>query len=213
VPYVCHDGCGFMQKGIDDFQAMQQKGFFVTHDGCILPHELYGTRQKGAVLKGHQRSIFFFTGVMPAKMAKPSKGKPDKSKIERDVDGWPMDSQISHRCHRSNCIRPDHLQLELRVQNQRRNWCGILNTGSCDCGMQPPCVRKYHPAEWLEPNIRYCSSRNEVAEALADMPDVYKYRVVPRQDIVSAARKAENAMKRKRAGEKVKKANKAARLV
>ncbi len=46
---------------------MEEKGYFVTKDGCLIPHELYSTTpSKGKSLKGHQRSSYFFTGLTNA---------------------------------------------------------------------------------------------------------------------------------------------------
>lgn len=176
---------------------MMEKGVQVTKDGCMLPHEQYGVRGKGSTLKGHQRSAYFFTGVTPARAASKKKGG-----THRDTNGWPTDSQISHLCHRSNCVRPDHVQQELRVVNLRRNWCGILGGEGCDCGMTPPCLRMYHPAEWEEPNLKLCESKREVREALGDMPDQFPFELLDTSRVVATAKKAENALKRKRASEK-----------
>lgn len=52
-------------KGIADFRAMEEKGFFVTVDGCLFPHDQYCAPKGGSTLKGHQRSCYFFTGVAP----------------------------------------------------------------------------------------------------------------------------------------------------
>lgn len=186
-----------MQKGVKDFKTMMEKGVLVTTDGCILPHKQYGVRGQGSTLKGYQRSAYFFTGQTPARMAKTKKGG-----AIRDTNGWPMDSQISHLCHRSDCVRPDHLQQELRVINLRRNWCGILGRDGCDCGMTPPCVRMYHPAEWQEPDLSFCRSKEQVREVLATMPDTFKHTLLDRSKVVANAKKAENAEKRKRASDK-----------
>lgn len=175
---------------------MMEKGVRVTKDGCILPHEQYGVRGKGSTLKGHLRSAYFFTGKTPARAATGKKVK------ERDDNGWPTDSQISHLCHRASCVRADHLQQELRVMNLRRNWCGILGGGKCDCGMSPPCVRMYHPAEWDEPGLEFCTDRQQVVDALGGMCETFPHKVLDKAKVVKAARKSENALQLKRAGDK-----------
>ncbi len=53
------------EGGVKDFRTMESKGFRVTVDGCLIPYEHYCTPKKGAVLKGHQRSAYFFTGLTP----------------------------------------------------------------------------------------------------------------------------------------------------
>ena len=185
-----------VQQGVKDFKTMMEKGVLVTSDGCICPHEQYGVRDKGSTLRGHLRSAYFFTGVTPARMAK------GKQQTERDNNGWPLDSQISHLCHRGWCVRPDHLQQELRVMSLRRNWCGILGGGGCDCGMTPPCVRMYHPTSWEEPGLAYCSNAQEVATVLSGMKEMFPFKLLDAKDVAKAARKSDNAAKRKRAGEK-----------
>lgn len=56
-------------KGKSDFKAMERKGFLVTRDGCLVPYEHYCTPRKGATLKGHQRSVYYFTGVTTSAIA------------------------------------------------------------------------------------------------------------------------------------------------
>lgn len=188
------------EQGVRDFRTMEDKGFFVTKDGCIFPHDQYGRHQKGAILKGYQRSTFFFTGMMPEKATLTGKGK--MAKVARDKDGWPTDSQISHLCHRRSCIRGDHLQVEPRTVNHRRNYCGIMGLGSCDCGMVPPCLQKYHPSEWEHPGLEYCKSHNEVAVALTGLKGKFPYKLIARDAVRVDAVKAENSRKRKAAGAK-----------
>lgn len=188
------------QKGVKDFRTMEDKGFLVTKDGCIFPHDQYGQHQKGAILKGYQRSTFFFTGMMPEKATQTGGGK--MTKVARDRDGWPADAQISHLCHRRPCIRGDHLQIEPRTVNLRRNYCGILGSSSCDCGMIPPCVHKYHPSDWDDPTIEYCKSRNEVAVALTGLKDKFPFKMLDRESVRVDALKSENSRKRKAAGAK-----------
>jgi hypothetical protein len=62
-------------KGVSDFRAMEEKGFFITLDGCMFPHEQYCTPKGVSTLKGHQRSCYFFTGVAPEASTLSGKGK------------------------------------------------------------------------------------------------------------------------------------------
>ncbi len=126
--------------------------------------------------------------------------------MPRDSDGWPTDSQISHLCHRRQCCRPDHLQLELRVCNVRRNYCGILSKigdgeGGCDCGMVPPCVRLYRPEGDLS-EFEYCTTAQQVARALGGLKESFPYRLLDRDSVRKAALKADNAKKRSDRGAK-----------
>lgn len=175
---------------------MEEKGFLVTTDGCMFPHEQYGVRGAGATLKGHQRSCYFFTGMMPWKLTTGKAGKPAKGKAQRDKDGWPTSSHVSHLCHRGSCVRPNHLQIEPQVVNIRRNFCGILKTGSCDCGMQPPCLRKYHPTEWEDPDLKYCQTVDELNHALEGLGVQFPFTVLDREAVRRDAMKS-NAKKRK----------------
>jgi hypothetical protein len=186
------------KKGVQQWRQMEEKGFMLTTDGCMFPHEQYGVRGAGATLKGHQRSTFFFTGMMPWRQTVGNTGKPVKGKVIRDKDGWPTGSQISHLCHRGGCCRPDHLQIELQVENLRRNYCGILNTGTCDCGMQPPCLHKYHPSDWEDPNMAFCSAPDSVSTALAGLPAAFTYTVLDRETVRSDALAHEQSARRKR---------------
>lgn len=185
-----------VQKGVKDFKTMMEKGAMVTKDGCILPHEQYGVGAKGSTLKGPLRSAYFFTGKTPARAAT------GKKVSERDGNGWPTDSQVSHLCHRACCVRPDHLQQELRVRSLRRNWCGILGGGECDCGMSPPCVRMYHPAEWEETGLEFCTNAQQVADCLVGLRAKFPFKLLDNKAVVKAARASENASRRKRAGDK-----------
>jgi Zinc-binding loop region of homing endonuclease len=189
-------------EGLKDYRAMEEKGFRVSTDGCMFPHEQYCVTGGGATLKGHQRASFFATGLCPeGETVRKKKGK-RKTKVLRDANGWPTDSQVSHRCHRSACCRPDHLQIELRPVNDRRTYCGIMKKGVavCDCGMVPECVRMYHPADWNDPDLTFCSSRGEVASALKGLKEVFPFKLLERNDVRADALHADNARKRKRAG-------------
>lgn len=194
--------------GVKQFREMEEKGFRVTKDGCIMPQERYGIRGQGASLKGHQRSCFFFVNATPIRatenqrVGKPSKG--GSGKVVRDSDGWPTDTQYSHLCHRSWCINPLHGQLEPRPANLRRNWCGILGTDGCDCGMVPPCLRKYHPTEWEDTDVAFCETANEVHTALAGLKLKFNFTLKDSKRVRAQATKAHNAFLRKRKGHKAK---------
>ena len=197
-------------KNVKDFRCMEEKGFLVTKDcGCLLPHDQYGSKGAGDTLKGHQRVSYFFCAITPKRDTVESKkksGKPPKGAAPRDANGWPVSSQISHLCHRANCTRIDHLQIETQAQNLRRNYCGILGLGVCDCGMQPPCLRMYHPRDWEDPNLELCQSEAEVMAALSSLQEIHPFELIPRDRVKQAAREQESAttgVKRKRAAVKI----------
>lgn len=73
-------------------------------NGCILPHPYYSKKGKDgpARFRGHQASIKMFHKA------------PIPVVAEKNDDGWPMENEISHLCHWSSCMNPDHLVWEAR---------------------------------------------------------------------------------------------------
>lgn len=195
-------------KGLADYRTMEKQGYLVTRDGCMFPHEQYGRRGEGSTNKGYQRSTFFLTGKLPEREAEGvncgTGGKRKKlPPVPRDEAGLPMDAQVSHLCHRPACIRGDHLQIEPRCRNIRRNMCGILKTGKCDCGMWPPCVRNYHPADWDDPGLKdLCRNQQEVLDVLAPLKEKFPFKLLESQSVRREAIKSENARRRKTAARK-----------
>lgn len=183
-------------KGVQDYRTVEEKGFFVTKDiGCLLPHKQYGVRGEGSTLKGYQRASFFFSGVTPWRdtaVGRAKKGKPRKGPVLRDAHGWPTAAQLSHLCHRGSCMRCDHLQIEPQAVGLRRNFCGILGRGECDCGMQPPCLRKYSPTDWDDPTLEFCRTEDEVHAILAPLKATIPFDLLPREEIREAAHKKEH---------------------
>lgn len=80
------------------FNTISEKGFFVFETGCILPHPYYSKKGKDGPLRfrGHSTSMKLFN-------------KMTASTLKRNEDGWPMQLEISHLCHWSACMNPDHL--------------------------------------------------------------------------------------------------------
>jgi len=137
----------------DQWATMERKGFLVTQDGCIFPYGYYcKSNTKGDNLKGHQRSAHFFF----QRKCNSSTSTNNKTGGMVNQHGWPCDEQISHLCHRTDCIRPDHLVMEERWKNFKRNYCGL--NGTCDCGMVPPCVRTYHNGQTFREQLSIVSS-------------------------------------------------------
>lgn len=119
------------------FEQMQEAGFIVTTLGCILPYENFRGSSKGRP-KGHKISAYFFLG-------EPSQQHPNEH-----PHGWPMETQVSHRCHRKDCINPTHIVYEPQWKNLKRNYCG--EQGTCDCGVRPTCLATYHNDAWKRYN-------------------------------------------------------------
>ena len=114
------------------FRQMEALGFLVTTSGCIFPYDNFSSSSKGRP-KGHKLSAHIFLGKPPV--------------FGRDVNGWPVATQVSHRCHRKSCINPSHLVYEPQWKNLKRNYCG--ENLKCDCGVTPPCLSTYHNDVWV----------------------------------------------------------------
>lgn len=150
---------------LSNWTVMQEKGFFVTTDGCILPYVYFRkSNSSGHKFKGHQRSSRFFHGRSPLK------NRPTNE------HGWPCHEEVSHLCHRADCIRPDHLVIEEFWKNRKRNFCGV--NGSCDCGNQVRCVRTYHNAETFKERVTFEQDKAKVNLLLADLKLKYPFKLL-----------------------------------
>lgn len=191
------------QAAVQQYRLMERKGFRVTKDlGCLIPEEHYSTAKQGASLKGHQRSVEFFAGF------RPSGPEPGVEPLRNEY-GWPSALEISHLCHRRSCARIDHLVVEEKWRNQKRNYCGA--SGQCDCGNVTKCLRRYQMDSVTE-QPEYFTTGAQVMEKLAEAKDLPVFEIVPsshyvKRDEEGARRKAATALKnanaatRKRAGE------------
>jgi hypothetical protein len=113
------------------FEQMQALGFLITTSGCMIPYDNFSGSSKSRP-KGHKISAYYFFGEPPA--------------FGDHEHGWPTEAQVSHLCHRKECINPSHLVYEPQWRNLKRNYCG--EKGECDCGVQPRCVATYHNERW-----------------------------------------------------------------
>jgi hypothetical protein len=149
------------QSAVDKYKTMERKGFRVTRDtGCLIPDDQYSTVQQGSTFKGHQRSFQYFAGWYP---------KASKEDI-RNMFGWPSSLEISHLCHRRCCSRIDHLVVEEKWCNQKRNYCGF--NGECDCGNAVKCLRRYQSGSIVDQPV-LCSSKDQVTEVMAGAPEYH----------------------------------------
>ncbi len=113
------------------WSTIEKKGFLVTSDGCLIPHQTHWFSD-GARIVASTIACEISHGRLP-----------DRSTLDtKNEHGWPEDEEISHLCHYSSCCNPDHLVIESKWRNLKRNYCGF--NGQCDCMMVPPCVRTYH---------------------------------------------------------------------
>jgi hypothetical protein len=176
---------------IDQWRTMERKGFFVTVDGCLLPYSYYRKSCKGDKLKGHQRSASFFFGRTP-----------DRS-IKVNQHGWPCDEQVSHLCHRIDCINPVHLVIEERWKNLKRNYCGF--SGACDCGSVPKCVKTYHNNETFKESLEVERNKAKVLGLLASLHERYPFQIESKTKYLVEDEKRVNRNERKKRERKTKK--------
>lgn len=111
------------------WRAVEKKGFLVTDKGCLFPSD-HQTRSKKTA---YDLALKFFKG---------QERNPATNGTVNEA-GWDCEDTVSHLCHRDECCSISHLELVPRWKCLRRNYCGL--DGTCDCGMQPPCVDTYYP--------------------------------------------------------------------
>lgn len=134
------------------FEQMQQLGFLVTTtSGCMLPYENFHSSSKSRP-KGHKISAYFFLGEPPT--------------FGEHQHGWPTSCQISHLCHRKECINPTHLVYEPQWKNLKRNYCG--EQGECDCGLMPQCLATYHNERWSHHDVYVTYNTDNYKRFVAD---------------------------------------------
>lgn len=128
------EGVANTPENLNAFNTVSEKGFYVFENGCILPHPYYSKKGKDgpARFRGHKASMSLFKKTLV-------------SASDRNEDGWPMQMEISHLCHRPSCLNPDHLLWEPRWKNWKRLYCF-----GCDCGVTPACLCKFHPSTFWD---------------------------------------------------------------
>lgn len=122
------------KQTLHEFNLVNEKGVFVHEGGCITPHPYYSKKGKDgpARTKGYKAAFNLFKESFVA-----------EKEGETNGDGWPVKKEISHLCHWSSCMNPDHLVLEERWKNWKRLYCR-----GCDCNVLPECIGKFHPSAW-----------------------------------------------------------------
>lgn len=178
-----------------EWDAMQKFGFFVTSDGCILPYEYYRkTFPAGDGLSGHIRAVHYFYDRTP-----------DRKAVYNHF-GWPMAEQVSHLCHNPDCCNPLHLCIEAQWKNLKRNWCGL--NGSCDCGMEPKCVRTYTNPEQLAKQYSLETQVSNVKQILTELQKTFPFVIKPSTYYDKEDMQRANRIKRTKAKEKQKQESK-----
>lgn len=176
------------------WRTMEEKGFHVTADGCIFPYKYFWSSHKaGHKISGHRRSFDFFYH------------RQDYNGPSQNQYGWPCAQQISHLCHRENCVNPQHLVQEAQWCNLRRNYCGL--NGDCTCGMQPACLRTFMIwgtfLDQLKSDDATIVSREEdVLEALRGLKEAFNFRVEKKTKYKVEDQKKANRNKRLELGRK-----------
>jgi len=143
---------------IHAWKTVECKGLLVLENGCCVPHVYYrkGGLQGPSRIRAHNAACAALRDPTWRQRRDGNDGDGDGDGRGDggggggggggDAHGWPTDMVLSHLCHMPACCNPAHLVAEARWRNQKRVYCG--RTGSCDCGMDPPCAQTYHPASW-----------------------------------------------------------------
>jgi len=170
----------------NQWTKMEKYGFFVLSTACMLPYQYFRkTFKAGDKLKGHQRAAHCFFNR-----------EADHTK-RTNQHGWPCDEQISHLCHNPDCCNPQHLVIEARWKNARRNFCG--ENGLCDCGMQPTCIRTYTNPETFSAAWTIVTDTAEVNRLLAPLATQFPFQILSSSFYNVENDKARNRKKRKKA--------------
>lgn len=177
----------------------------------MIPDDTFCTHADKSSFKGYQRTFFCVHGFLPKQFA-------SAENIPRGQDNKDLSAQLSHRCHRRQCCRPDHLSFESKWRNFGRNFCegpmaveGPRFTGLdlCGCLLQhaqlqqairngPPCLKRYTASELLDPSIPLCESEEEVQAILTGTGFPFPFAFVDyvKRDRLGAVRQARNKGKR-----------------
>jgi hypothetical protein len=176
---------GLLPQEITRWRNVEKKGFLVTTKGCLIPADchLFTNRSKSV---GYDCALSFFNGQIrdPATVGTVNQY------------GWDCEEQVSHLCHRSPCCSFKHLELCPRWKNMKRNYCGL--NGTCDCGLQPPCVATYcsNAARPTDDLLTY--STPNVGQLVRDMfdTDSVKVKILQKNHFATQDKKHVNRNKR-----------------
>lgn len=125
------------KEAIKNWRSVEQYGFKVTLDGCLISHPCRWFVSKPNIVNYNASLKFFKNEDMKNYL---------KYKGKTDEDGWPITRQYSHLCHYQGCCSPYHVVIEKQWQNLKRNFCGKKE--ECDCGNDKKCIRKYHNSDY-----------------------------------------------------------------
>lgn len=133
--------------------AIEKKGFLVASDGCLIPHKVHWFSGRARVVASTV-ACEIAHGRLPDVC----------TRSQVNECGWPEDEEVSHLCHISACCNPNHLVIEAKWKNRRRNYCGY--NGTCDCGMVPPCVKPYRNSQFNHELVYLGYSDSNLSERL-----------------------------------------------
>lgn len=170
-------------EAVHNWKLIESKGFRVNSIGCVFPHEYYQKNGKLGPSRtpGPKTSVKFFLNQQP---------DAGNDTLKNEL-GWPIRKEISHLCHDSRCISPNHLVVEERWKNWKRMYCG--RSGQCDCGMDPPCLAIHRPTTTMSPIVSI-TDHEEIKKLM--LP--YKVIILSEDYFANEDQKQYNRLKRKR---------------
>lgn len=173
------------------WRGIEKKGFLVTTAGCLIPHSVHWFRSRAR----HEGARIFLKVANSAAQSTPASSNDSSAAATL---GWPTGTELSHLCHDSNCCNPQHVVIEAKWINSKRNYCG--SSGVCDCGMKPACVATYQKEHDYKQEALLSYSTHRLSNRLSEMfaANCNKVEVLNRNSYLVEDRKRENRLARRR---------------
>ena len=191
IKFVPHKNAS--KEAIKKWRHIEKYGLKITKDGCWIPYKNFWDNKGGdnGRDRAYSYSLPFFENVQT--------DKKDDGKVNKH--GWPIDQQYSHLCHYNKCCSPNHLVVETRWQNLKRNFCGKHD--KCNCGNQQKCLRTYHNEDWDWDFEFYTYGKNLNTE-LENLLDL-EFKILPKDYYHNEDLKRKNRNERNKRNKKQKK--------